>query len=101
MMGSRSLWRSRDASTSPPRRTLNATKVAAPEPGAGIQDLSPLRSDCCAAGDPLASLGTCDCACVVFAWLGRLLDFDEAGRFCRRLLQHLKWQGPQTRPDYV
>ena len=62
MTGRRSLWRSRDASTSPPRRKLKATNVAAPEPGGGIQDLSRPTSDCPIDGKSLASLGIWTCA---------------------------------------
>ena len=59
--GRRSLCRSRDATRRAPSRKLKATKVAAPEPGAGSHLSRRPSQDCRPADASPASLGSCGC----------------------------------------
>ena len=59
--GRRSLWRSRDATTRAPSRKLKATKVAAPEPGAGSHLSRRPSQDWRPADASPASRGNCGC----------------------------------------
>lgn len=59
--GRRSLWRSRDATTRAPSRKLKATKVAAPEPGAGSHLSRRPSQDWRPVDAAPASLGSCGC----------------------------------------